>query len=225
MPTILITGATRGIGAALCQAYLADGWRVLATRRSATSSLPEGVEPYMLDITDSTSIANLATALKEVAIDVIWNNAGVYLDKGLSLDLVSDESWLETFAINTIAPIRIAHALKDNLANSTRKAIVFTSSKMGSLAHNGEGAFAYRSSKSALNMAVRCLANDYKHAEISCLLLHPGHVRTDMGGTSGAIDVETSVQGMKQIVDQVNTSSFEAFYGAYLDFDGSKIAW
>ncbi|MFT5705999.1 MAG: NAD(P)-dependent dehydrogenase (short-subunit alcohol dehydrogenase family) [Oceanospirillaceae bacterium] len=225
MPTILITGANRGIGQALCNSYLADGWKVLATSRSPDAQVPEGAEHYVLDVSNPHSIGQLAGQLKGRDIDAIWNNAGVYLDKDMRLAQVSQQVWLDTFAINTVAPIQIAHALQANLQNSSRKVLAFTTSKMGSLAVNGKNAFAYRASKSALNMAVRCLAHELEAQKISCLLLHPGHVKTDMGGKEGAIDTATSVKGMRAIVDGVSADQYPAFNSQYFDYDGTNIAW
>lgn len=225
MPTILITGANRGIGLALTESYLKDGWRVLATTRSPGATVANGAEPLVLDVTDSDSIASLKAQLKGIPIDVLWNNAGVYLDKNTSLSEINDEDWVRTFEINTISPIRIAEALNENVAASDRKIMAFTTSKMGSLTHNGMGAYAYRSSKAALNMAVRCVEKDFSTHGISCLLLHPGHVRTDLGGSEGAIDVNTSVAGMRTVVDQVNAANREDFSGGFFDYDGASIPW
>ncbi|MCO4759701.1 MAG: SDR family NAD(P)-dependent oxidoreductase, partial [Oceanospirillaceae bacterium] len=155
MPTILITGANRGIGLALTESYIKDGWRVLATTRSPGAAVAKGAEPLVLNVTDPESIASLKAQLTGIPIDVLWNNAGVYLDKNTPLGEIDDKDWVSTFAINTISPIRIAEALTENVAASDRKIMAFTTSKMGSLTHNGMGAYAYRSSKAALNMAVR----------------------------------------------------------------------
>jgi len=225
MPTILITGANRGIGLALSQSYLADGWRVLATSRNSNAEVASGAEQLLLDVNSEASITELGKQLQGTAIDVIWNNAGVYLDKGQSLEQLDMQTWLQTFAINSIAPIKIAQVLHANLQASRRKVLAFTSSKMGSLTENGQQAFAYRSSKSALNMAVRCLAHDYSEHKINCLLLHPGHVRTSMGGAEGAIDTRTSVAGMRKIVDSANTDNYPQMNSRYYDYDGSIIPW
>lgn len=225
MPTLLITGANRGLGFALAQSYLDDGWRVFAACRNPHAQVPQGAETISLDIADPDSIKALKVTLQGIPVDLLWNNAGVYLDKNQQLDQVSDNDWLRSFGINCIAPIRIAEALADNVAISERKMAVFTSTKMASLAGNGTGAYAYRSSKTALNMAVRCFAQDHEKQKISCLLLHPGHVRTDMGGPEGNIDIATSVNGMRQLVDQVTPANRTAFSSGYFDYDGSSIPW
>jgi NAD(P)-dependent dehydrogenase (short-subunit alcohol dehydrogenase family) len=225
MPTILITGANRGIGQALCQSYLADGWRVLATSRSKHSHVPDSAEHYLLDVTQEESIAALRLALSGMSIDIIWNNAGVYLDKDCPLTELSSQIWQETFAINTIAPIKIAQALRENLRDSTIKTLAFTTSKMGSIDSNGQQATAYRSSKAALNMAVRCLAQDLAPTKTHCLLLHPGHVVTDMGGKEGKIDTKTSVAAMRSIVDCASEANYPAFNSQFFDIDGTTINW
>lgn len=225
MPTILITGANRGIGYALCESYLKDGWRVIGTARRPDAQLPKGAELFVLDASNHNSIEQLAIQLKDIPLDVIWNNAGVYLDKNVDFAQLGTQTWLSTFAINTIAPIQIAHALQNNLALSDRKVLAFTTSKMGSLECNGSQAYAYRSSKSALNMAVRCLANELATQQISCLMLHPGHVITDMGGEEGAIDKATSVAGMRAIVDAVKSQTYPSHSSQFFDYDGSTIPW
>ena len=225
MPTILITGANRGIGLALARSYVKDGWRVLATSRKPDDSLIEGAETLPLDLTDPDSIKALQQSLTGVPIDIVWNNAGVYLDKNQSLEQLDNLDWLRSFEVNCIAPIRIAEALSKNVMLSQRKVIAFTTSKMSSLAGNGIGAYAYRSSKTALNMAVRCFEQDLKAQGISCLLLHPGHVRTDMGGPAGAIDIDASVTGMRKLVDQINPTLRAQTSKGFFDYDGSSIPW
>lgn len=225
MPTILITGANRGIGLALAQSYRHDGWRVFAASRKPDESLIQGAEALTLDLSNPESINNLKEELDGIPIDIVWNNAGVYLDKNKTLEQVDNLDWLRSFEINCIAPIRIAEALAENVRLSERKVIAFTTSRMASLAANGVGAYAYRSSKTALNMAVRCFAQEQEAKEISCLLLHPGHVKTDMGGPEGNIDIATSVIGMRKIVDQINPACRADMENGFFDYDSSRIPW
>ena len=225
MPTILITGASRGIGFTIAQSYLLDGWRVLGTQRSKSSCLPEGVEPILLDVADPSSILSLKDQLAGIPIDVLWNNAGIYVDKNIPSSQVSDDDWLRSFTVNSLAPLKIAQILLPNVLISERKVMAFTSSIMGSLGANGCGSYAYRSSKAALNMVVRCFANDHQQQGVSCLLLHPGHVRTDMGGEQGAIDVATSVAGMRQVVDRVSPATQKKYSSQFFNYDGSVIPW
>lgn len=222
MPTLLITGASRGIGQELVRQYRADGWRVIATVRKTP---PEGVEADVvltLDAGDGDSIAALKQAVGSEPVDVLWNNAGVYLDKNTPLGSLDYEVWAETLWINSIAPIRIAAALADNVAASERKVMAFTTSRMGSIGSlGGGGAYAYRSSKAALNMAAEILRHDMTPRGISTVLLHPGWVRTDMGGPSADIGVVASARGMKRIVDNLTPAQS----GAILDYSGKAIPW
>ncbi|RED52543.1 SDR family oxidoreductase [Aestuariispira insulae] len=225
MPTILITGANRGIGQALATSYQAAGWKVYAARRYGGAVVPEGTHPVRLDVGDEHSIKALKDQLGDEPIDVLWNNAGVFLDKGKDLAKLPDEDWLESFRVNCVAPIRLAEMLIDNVAASDRRVMAFTSTKMASLARYGQGSIAYRSSKTALNMAVRCLSHDVAPRGISCIMLHPGWVKTDMGGEAADIDVETSVSGMRKTVDQAGPGQQADYNGRFFDYDGSAIDW
>ncbi|WP_420549480.1 SDR family oxidoreductase [Curvivirga sp.] len=225
MPTILLTGANRGIGKALAETYVADGWDVIGTCRDTSSVNIKGVEFHSLEVTEPDSIEHLKQAVDGRAIDVLWNNAGVYLDKGKGLNQLSDEEWLKTFHINTIAPMRLASAFVDNVANSNNKVMAFTSSQMASIKRNGGGAYAYRSSKTALNMAVNCLSQEVASRGVSCVVLHPGWVETDMGGSEADITVETSAKGMKNVVDPINPKLQNSYNGLFFNYDGSPIPW
>lgn len=225
MPTILITGANRGIGQALARAYLNSGWQVLAACRRPENHDFGDAEPFALDMSEDASVGRLKEKLADRPIDVLWNNAGVYLDKHKALGIFPWHDWLTSFEINTIAPIRLAHALRDNVAASERRVMAFTTSKMGSIELTGGEAYAYRSSKAALNMAVKCLSLELVPQAVSCVLLHPGWVRTDMGGPAGDIDVETSVAGMKAVVDQASPETQSRFNGGFFNYDGTELPW
>ncbi|MEQ8602664.1 MAG: SDR family oxidoreductase [Marivibrio sp.] len=221
MPTLLVTGANRGIGREIVRQYAADGWRVIAACREPAASGVDEAETVELDVADAESVAVLAESLEGVAIDLLWNNAGIYPDKGLALDALDYEDWLEAMAVNVLAPIRLAAALKENVAASEKKLMAFTSSQMGSIARDSQGAYVYRSSKAALNMAVNCLKHDVRPLGIATCLLHPGWVRTDMGGGAAEIDVDESVAGMKQLLDGMTLETT----GAYVDYRGAPLDW
>jgi len=220
MPTLLLTGANRGIGKRLAELYAADGWDVIAAVRNPSAYDGPG-EAMALDVADSDSISVAVENLSGRPIDVLWNNAGVYLDKNVGLDDLQADAWEETFRVNTIAPIMISRAFADNVAASDQRKLVFTSSKMGSITLLSGGAYAYRSSKSALNMAVSVMTKDLSERGIRTLLLHPGWVRTDMGGSSADIDVDTSAGGMKSVVDGMTDGQS----GAFLNYDGEEFPW
>lgn len=221
MPTILITGANRGIGKRLAELYDDDGWTVIAACRNpdAVSDVPG--EKIALDVGDGESIAAAAIALSGRPIDVLWNNAGVYLDKGVPLDGMDWNAWADTFWVNTISPLRLCQALRANVAASDQKVMAFTTSKMGSIALNSGGAYAYRSSKTALNMAVDCLSKDVQGEEIKTVVMHPGWVRTDMGGGGADLDTDASASGMKAVVDGMA----DAPTGRFMNYDGAELPW
>ncbi len=134
---------------------------------------------------------------------------------------LSAQAWLETFRINTIAPILLCRALLENVAASTQRKLAFTTSKMGSVALNSGGAYAYRSSKSALNMAVSSLAKELAPRDIRTVVMHPGWVRTDMGGDEADIDTNQSAGGMKAVVDGLGAGQT----GQFFNYDGKELPW
>lgn len=220
--TILITGGSRGIGRALCDAYKADGWTVLATARDPNLAEMVADEAFALDVEKEGSIAALVEALSDRQIDIIWNNAGVYLDKGMTLDDLSSDVWLRSFHVNTVAPVKLAKALAPTLARSEIKRLAFTTSRMASISGLGSSnAYAYRSSKAALNMGVSLLTHELAPQGIETVLFHPGWVRTDMGGSAADLDVVESASGMKSVMDDFTSSQS----GAFLNYDGSPIDW
>lgn len=221
MPTVLITGASRGIGRGFADHYRAAGWRVVATCRDPAAAGLEG-EAHPLDVTDDASVQALAQALKGEPIDLLINNAGVTNRPGSQIGSLDYGAWAEVLAVNALAPLRVAEALTGNVAASDRKLMVFLSSMMGSIARTGSGdSIIYRSSKACLNAAVNVLGNGLRSRGIACVLFHPGWVRTDMGGSSAAIDVATSVGGMTGVIEGLTLADS----GRFLNYDGAEIPW
>ncbi|MBP5857601.1 SDR family oxidoreductase [Marivibrio halodurans] len=220
MPTVLVTGANRGIGREIVTQYMADGWDVIAACRD-----PDGAgldcETLALDVADPDDVEAAKRTLGDRPVDLLWNNAGIYPDKGQGLDTLSYARWLEAMHVNCLAPVRLAAALSGNVAASDRRIMAFTSTMMASIGRDPSGAYAYRSSKAALNMAVTCLKHDVRPLGIACCLIHPGWVRTDMGGEAAAIDVATSVTGMKRVLDGFTMEHT----GRFLSYDGSEFPW
>lgn len=174
MPTVLITGASRGIGREFARQYEAGGWRVIATCRDPSKYDLEG-EVYRLDVTDPDSVAALHRELKGEAIDLLINNAGIYGPRGLEFGSLDYDSWEEVLRTNVLGPMRVAEAIIDQVAASEKKKMVFISSKVGSITDNSSGgSYIYRSSKTALNMAVKSLSLDLSGKGVITLLLHPG---------------------------------------------------
>ena len=221
MPTVLITGASRGIGREFARQYEAGGWRVIATFRDPSKFDLEG-EVYPLDVTSPDSVTALHRELSGENIDLLINNAGIYGPRGLEFGGLDYDAWEEVLRTNVMGPIRVAEAFAHHLARSEKKKMVFISSKVGSIADNRSGGgYVYRSSKTALNMAVRSLSLDLSDKGVICLLLHPGWVRTDMGGPSGLIDVATSVAGMRDVIDRAGVAES----GRFFNYDGSELPW
>lgn len=220
MPTILITGANRGIGLELARQYAADGWSVIATARQPSEAdelAALDVETIMLDVADPTSVDAFIEKIGDRAIDVFLNNAGVYGSRELDR-----EAWLETFAVNSIAPTLLAERLRPNVRKSDLKKMVVVTSKMGSIADNESGgSIVYRSSKAAVNAAWKSLAIDYRDDGIAVLMLHPGWVQTDMGGPNALIDTRESVAGMRKVIDRLSPETS----GEFRAYDGAEIGW
>ncbi len=218
MPTALITGANRGIGLEFARQYSADGWDVVATVRESSPELDAlKVRIETLDMRDLDSIAGFGERLD--SLDLLIANAGTYGPKAVAT-AEDARGWLETFAINTVAPYLLAQSVLTLVARSGGKLIAI-STKMGSIEDNSSsGVISYRSSKTALNSAWRNLSIDTRGKAV-CAVLHPGWVQTRMGGHSAPLHVEDSVSGMRKVIgDLTETDS-----GRFLGYDGSEIPW
>ena len=179
MPTVLITGANRGIGLELAKQYAGDGWSVIATARDpknadGLNALKGDIRIEALEVTDEKQIAALAKKLKGTAIDVLLNNAGM-LTGYESFGETDTESWLKTLHVNSIAPLKLTEALVEHVAASQQKKVASITSGMGSIgSHASTGAYAYRSSKAALNMVMVTAANELRSRGISVAVISPG---------------------------------------------------
>lgn len=226
MPTALITGANRGLGLEFARQYAADGWAVIATCRNPDAAdelnALSGVEIRRLDITDFAAVRDLADELAGRAIDVLVNNAGIYGPKGYALKDLDFAIWERVMRTNAMAPLRVAQCFAPHVAASEQKVIATLSSKMGSMADNSSGgSYIYRSSKAALNAVMKSLAHDLGGLGVVSLLLHPGWVRTDMGGPAGLIDAPESVAGMRAVIASAGLGASGRFFA----FDGVEIPW
>ena len=229
MAVVLITGANRGIGLELARQYAAEGWRVHACcrRPAEASDLVAALKGHdglvhALDVTDGAAIAALREALDNEAIDVLINNAGVIGGERQDFGAVDYEAWERTLRTNVLGPYRVSEALADLVGASERRVIANVSSLMGSIADNGSGGdYIYRSSKTALNMVSVNLARELAGQAITVLALHPGWVRTDMGGAGAAIDVKTSIRGMTNVITRLGIKD----NGRFINYDGFDIPW
>jgi len=228
--TILITGSNRGIGLELCKQYADDGWLVLACCRhpeTATdlNKLAEqnnNIQIHQLDVMQTSEIKKLATELKNIKIDILFNNAGVYGPNNANFGNTDEQQWLQCFHINTIAPMKIMEAFVDSVAASEYKIIASMSSKMASMADNSSGgSYLYRSSKAAINAVMTSAAIDLKPKGIKVAILHPGWVKTDMGGPHAEINTQESVLNLRKILKNLTPQNS----GCFFEIDGSIIPW
>ncbi|MCA1907997.1 MAG: SDR family oxidoreductase [Magnetospirillum sp.] len=222
MPTILITGANRGLGLEFARQYAAAGWRVLATVRDPLSGKAvsdAGAEVYVADVADLSTLKRLKATLAGISLDVVLNNAGIYGDNQ-GFGAVDADGFLKVMRVNALAPLQVAELFADQVPAGGIIAAI--SSKMGSVAENTSGGFyAYRASKAALNMVVKSLSLDLAARQIAVIALSPGWVRTDMGGPNAPLTPPQAVAGMKAVLDKVKLNDS----GKFFHFDGSEVAW
>ena len=227
MPSVLITGANRGLGLEFTRQYAADGWRVFAACRDPAgardlAAVEGDVSAETLDVDDGPQVAALANKLSGQPIDVLINNAGIYGPKGVTRDTVVYDAWGQVFRTNAMSPLAVSAAFAANVAQGGQKKIITLSSIMGSIAENdSSGDFIYRSSKAAVNAVMKSLAGDLKSEGITVVVLHPGWVRTDMGGPDAAIEAPESVTGMRAVIAGLKESDS----GRFLNYDGTEIPW
>ncbi len=228
---ILITGANRGIGLEMVKYANEQGWRVFACCRNPHSAenlfniakLSNGqISVHIADMQEPGTIQALSYELRNDAIDVLINNAGIYGCDKNKFGSVDVESWLQAFQVNSIAPLKMVEAFSEQLLMGNRKLVACMSSKMGSIADNGYGnSYIYRSSKAALNAVVKSLSIDLKEQGIISVALHPGWVKTDMGGPEAEI---TTRQCVEQLFSNLSELTLKDS-GRFIDIDGSDILW
>jgi NAD(P)-dependent dehydrogenase (short-subunit alcohol dehydrogenase family) len=241
----MVTGAGRGIGLGLVTALLARGDSVVATARdlalapttqghtakgrvlqSLAASAGDRLTLLEMEVTDSASVAAAAAALGGQPVDVLVNNAGVYGPRPqgpLDVDLAA---FADTLAVNTVAPFRVLQAFAPNLIEAARTRgvpakVATISSTMGSVTGTSTGFLAYRASKAAVNKAVQASAGDLAARGIVSVVIHPGWVRTDMGGPGADISVEESATGIIATIDRLTAGDA----GSFLNWDGSRAPW
>jgi len=226
MKTALITGANRGIGLEFVRQLKDKGYTIIGCCRNPSTANELNAladEVIQLDVTNDNDIAALKQKLHNRPIDLLVNNAGTSGERGVTIGNVNRENFIEIFNVNCVSVVKLSDALLPNLQSSKEKNILVISSRMGSISDNDSGrSYAYRASKAALNCAMRSFAIDVKAQGINVMLIHPGWVKTDMGGIDALVDVQTSVAGMLKQAEQ----QFSKSHAAVLHrFDGAEIAW
>jgi NAD(P)-dependent dehydrogenase (short-subunit alcohol dehydrogenase family) len=224
----LITGANRGLGLELARQLTARGDRVIGTARDpadADELRATGARVERLDVGEESSILALAERLDGEPVDVLVNNAGMYASQHKQLRAFDAEHLVESYRVNALAPLLVARALLPNLGRGGRRLIVNISSQMGSLGQAFEGgaasSYAYRGTKAALNMHTLILANELRDDGFTCISIHPGWVRTRMGGQEADLSPEESVGGMIRVIDGAGPE----ISGRFLDWRGEARGW
>ena len=221
---VVITGANRGIGLELARQYSAAGWRVIGTARkpeAAGELAATGATVMQLDVTDPGSVDRLARDLAGQPLDMLINNAGIQplMWKLADVDIRAFERAL---SVNTVGPVRVTRALLPHLRAGEIRKIINITTNLSSIAGNTDGGFyGYRESKAALNMFTRSLAAELGPDGFTCIVLHPGWVRTDLGGPQAPLDVSESVQGMRRVIDGLR----QADNGTFRTHAGEQMAW
>lgn len=232
MLRVFITGANRGIGLGLVRQCLQRGDRVFAGCRNPEQATElnrlrgqhgDQLTVLPLDVTDQSAIETAATTVKELVdgLDLLVNNAGVGGGED-PFGQLAEAGLIDTFRVNAAAPILLAQAMLPLLKKGQRPVIASVTSRMGSIADNGSGGYyAYRASKAALNMLHKSLAVDLDKQGIITVVLHPGWVRTDMGGQGGRLSIDESVAGLLKVVDGLTQTDS----GRFFDWRGKEVPW
>lgn len=239
MPTVLVTGAARGLGLEFVRQYAAAGWRVLGCVRSpagagelaALAADPGGrVTAHALDVADAGSVAALARALRDVPVDVLLNNAGTmgaqsFATSGLAVQRFAHSDypdWEQMFRVNVLGPMRVTEALVENVAASERKVVATLTSVVGSIARNTSGGmYAYRSTKAAANAIMKSMGLDLAPRGIVAVAVHPGWAKTEMGGPNAPLSPADSVAGVRRVIDGLTP----ACAGRFWQYDGTELPW
>lgn len=227
--TVCITGAARGLGLGYTEHYLQAGWQVLAVARKAkekdslkklAQKYGEQLELFDADVTQLDSLQPLKKRWETQSLDMLINNAGVLLDRQMDFQKIPLETLRESFEVNVIAPVALTQMALPALQKTKKPVVVMMSSLMASIADNASGGYyAYRSSKTALNMITRSLANDCPW--LIAVALHPGWVQTDMGGLQAPTSIEESIGGLTRVIAGLRADDS----GQFRNFKGQTLPW
>jgi NAD(P)-dependent dehydrogenase (short-subunit alcohol dehydrogenase family) len=228
---VLITGVGRGLGRALFEAFLLDGWRVFGTVRTAAGGeeLAAKIDQRLqaqatilpLELSDHAACARIDGAISE-PLDVIINSAATFGGDAFIADNFSSDAFMRAFAVNSVAPLVLAKALKERLLQGQRRLIIMMSTGNASLAGNTGGQMlAYRASKTALNQIVRSLAAEWGPQGLTAVALNPGWVRTEMGGANAPLAPSVAANNIVSFT----RAAVARLNGAFVNTDGSQLPW
>ena len=231
MPTILITGANRGLGLEFTRQYLTEGYSVIAACRNpdAAHALRElertasgALSVVEVDVADTASVKRAAARVPTPMIDVLVNCAGVFGTGGHTIGSLDYDAWRAVLEVNALGPARMCEAFLDQIARSDRRLVVTITSGLGSLADNTTGGYIpYRTSKAAVNMLMRSAAIDLKPRGVTCVVVNPGWVKTDMGGPNAKLSAEESVGALRRLIAKIRPQDSGRFY----NYDGREFPW
>ncbi|MFK0377390.1 SDR family oxidoreductase [Pandoraea sp. NPDC090278] len=225
MKTALIIGASRGIGMEFVRQYREDGWRVIATARNedGLAALRElDAEALKLDVTRVESLSGLSWQLDGVELDVAVYNAGVNSERTTGLAPITKDEFDRVFHTNVLGAMQVAPLVLP-FVEAAGGSFGFLSSRMGSVElMESNGSWLYRASKAAVNSVVKAVSLEAQRA--TCVAMHPGWVRTDMGGENADIDVETSVAGMRRVLARA-PGERATHNGGFYNYDGAPFPW
>ena len=230
MTSVLITGANRGLGFGFVKSFLAKNVNVICTTRNISRSKelleykkdhPNNLEILELDLLEENSENILSDLLSDKPIDIFINNAGVG-NSNQRFGVVSSKPWLDVLKVNLITPLTLTQSIIENIKKGSERKIYFLSSQLGSIGDNTSGGmYIYRSSKTALNQVVKSLSVDLKPMGITVISLHPGWVKTDMGGPNAPVQIDESVKGMMKVIETTDINNT----GTFLNYDGKELPW
>jgi len=222
--TVLVTGANRGLGLEFVKQLQEKGYKVIGTARkpgSATELKATGARVEQLDVASQSSVDALANTLKGVPIDMLINNAGVANRADSSLETLDFDAMERTFQVNSLGPLRVTQALLPNLKAGQQKSIINITSRLGSIELSTGGLYSYRTSKTALNQINKIISQELAPLGFTSIVMHPGWVKTDMGGAEATLTIPESISGMLSVIDGLSAGKT----GKFFNYDGQEIPW
>lgn len=230
MATVFITGANRGLGLEFVKQYAQQGHNVIACARnlsqatelSQLATLHTNIQLHELNVMDEDQITELTTVFKDRPIDVLIHNAGVGGFQCESLGAMDQKGWLDVLTVNTVSPMLITQALLTNILAGKAKTIIGLTSILASIDDNRSGGrYSYRASKAALNQVIKSLACELSKDGVKAAVIHPGWVKTEMGGVDGKITPAQSITGMIDVIESLQIKHS----GSFFVYDGTQLPW
>ncbi len=235
MPLLIITGANRGLGLEFVRQYAAEGWEIIAINRRSSDELDALASEHSItllaaDLTDDRSLQRAVDSIEQDAVDLLINNAGTmghgsFAETGFDYQAFGTfdrDEWLRVFDINVCTPMALTEMLVAKLEAADAPVVVTISSMMGSNTLNTMGnSYPYRASKSAVNSMMKSMGVNLRDRGIVCVAMHPGWVRTDMGGPDAHIDPTESIQGMRAAIAKLTIDDA----GRFLAWDGNEMPY